>query len=300
MAVIWILSGLMAGLLGGAVWAGVSHWTGYEVGYLAWGVGALVGFAVGSAAKQKAGVITALAACVFAVGGIAVGKYGGLWLDIDAVIRQTRDEPISDELLTTYIADQVIIDRQAQGQEVVWPEGVDALETDAQTDYPADVWAEAERQWAAMTASERATFRRTVTETAAQELKDLPLASMIVSTISVHDILWLGLAIISAFRLGLGSLSAGQQPAANRLAQVEAPTGGWLSRAGPANAGPRQASAPKPPVPNAPTPIGSSPSAGDRGGPSGFSGIRGLPNIPEAASKPAEKAPVFRPDRMAS
>ncbi len=292
MAVIWVISGLMAALLGGAVWAGVSHWTGYEIGFLAWGVGLIVGFAVSSAAKQRAGVVTALFACVFAVGGIAVGKYGGLWLDIDAMVRQTRDEPISDELLTTYLADQIILVREGQGQEVEWPTGVESMDADAAADYPADVWAEAEKQWAVMTASERAAFRRSVTENAEQQLRDLPLATMLVSSIGVHDILWLGLAVVSAFRLGLGSLTpAGSQ--GNRLASVEAPTGGWLSRAGPANSGSGTVAKP---ASSMPSPLNRAPST-----PAG-SGIRGLPNIPptEQAPKPSDGGGVFRPDRLAS
>jgi len=40
------VGGMIAALIGGAVWAGLVIVSGYEVGYVAWGIGVLSGFAV--------------------------------------------------------------------------------------------------------------------------------------------------------------------------------------------------------------------------------------------------------------
>jgi hypothetical protein len=39
----WIVGGLIGGGIGAFIWAAVGHYTGYEFGWIAWGVGALTG-----------------------------------------------------------------------------------------------------------------------------------------------------------------------------------------------------------------------------------------------------------------
>jgi hypothetical protein len=68
-----ILAGMVAALIGAGVWAGVTVATGYQIGYLAIGVGFLVGVAVRIFGK---GVTTpfAVAGCVLALAGCALGN----------------------------------------------------------------------------------------------------------------------------------------------------------------------------------------------------------------------------------
>ncbi len=64
---------LGAAMLGGLAWALVAHYTNREFGYLAWGIGALVGFAMLKGNKQgsvKAGIL----AVVLSLSGILLGK----------------------------------------------------------------------------------------------------------------------------------------------------------------------------------------------------------------------------------
>ena len=64
-----VLYGVVAGLLGAAVWAGIAYQFNYEIGWIAWLIGGVVGFAVGAAgglgnaAAVFAFVITVLAIC---------------------------------------------------------------------------------------------------------------------------------------------------------------------------------------------------------------------------------------------
>ena len=67
----WIAGGLAA-LAGSAVWVGVLLATGYELGYVAWGVGGLIGLVV--AVAKPPGARGALAAGVCAVGFLLVAK----------------------------------------------------------------------------------------------------------------------------------------------------------------------------------------------------------------------------------
>src|SRR3990167_10153993 len=46
-----LFGGLGAGIVGGVLWGLIVSWTGYELGYAAWGLGLLVGFTVVFTAK---------------------------------------------------------------------------------------------------------------------------------------------------------------------------------------------------------------------------------------------------------
>jgi hypothetical protein len=62
----------IAGVLGAVVWAVVACTTGFEIGYLAWGVGALVGFA--AYALGGRGQVAGLSCAAIALGAILLGK----------------------------------------------------------------------------------------------------------------------------------------------------------------------------------------------------------------------------------
>jgi len=70
-----LLGGLIAAVLGGAVWGGVAIWTGYEIGYVAWGVGLLCGLGVVMLSQGKRGMPLQVIAVVASVLGILIGKY---------------------------------------------------------------------------------------------------------------------------------------------------------------------------------------------------------------------------------
>jgi len=70
-----ILGGGVAALVGGAVWALIVTMTGYVIGYMAWGVGLLAGFAVVYSAGGRRGVSLQLLAVGASLLGIALGKY---------------------------------------------------------------------------------------------------------------------------------------------------------------------------------------------------------------------------------
>ncbi len=71
-----ILGGLLAAIIGGAVWGGIAIYTGYEVGYVALGVGFLCGMGVVLFTGGKKGMPLQVIAIVASVLGIVIGKYG--------------------------------------------------------------------------------------------------------------------------------------------------------------------------------------------------------------------------------
>ncbi|MBP7866740.1 MAG: hypothetical protein KA419_12410 [Acidobacteria bacterium] len=89
------LGGAVAALVGAAIWAGVTFGTGYQIGWMAVGVGFLVGFAIrltGKGIDPKFGVMGA----VLSLAGCLIGNY----LTVCAVLAKELHTPFFD-LLTS-------------------------------------------------------------------------------------------------------------------------------------------------------------------------------------------------------
>ena len=71
-----VFLGLLAGLIGGVVWYFVETLTGYQIGYLAIGVGWLIGQAVVFGAGKKRGQILQLISAAIALISIWAASYG--------------------------------------------------------------------------------------------------------------------------------------------------------------------------------------------------------------------------------
>ncbi len=69
------IAGGIAALIGGGVWAGLAIGTSSEIGYVAWGIGLLCGFAVSKLGRGNGTIFQAMAA-IFSLVGIAIGKLG--------------------------------------------------------------------------------------------------------------------------------------------------------------------------------------------------------------------------------
>jgi hypothetical protein len=91
-----LLGGLIAAVIGGAVWGGIAIWTGYEVGYVAWGIGLLCGLGVVTLSRGKRGMPLQMIAIMASVLGIVIGKYI-TFFDIfkGVMVQETGAEAIS-------------------------------------------------------------------------------------------------------------------------------------------------------------------------------------------------------------
>jgi hypothetical protein len=85
-----LLGGLIAAVIGGAIWGGIAIWTGYEVGYVAWGVGLLCGMGVVMLSQGKRGMPLQMIAVVSSVLGILIGKYMVFFDAVKTVVIQDQ------------------------------------------------------------------------------------------------------------------------------------------------------------------------------------------------------------------
>jgi hypothetical protein len=86
-----VAAGLAAAIVGGVVWGLIVKWTDYEVGFVAWGIGFLVGIAVLTATRGARGPAFQAVAVVCALVGIVVGKYLSFaWVLQEVAERETQ------------------------------------------------------------------------------------------------------------------------------------------------------------------------------------------------------------------
>jgi hypothetical protein len=204
-------TGLIGGLIGAAIWAGLIYYTGYEIGYVAVFVGFLSGVGVRFGASQwDYGLGPGLAAVVVAIMALVVGKIAGYHLiiqrefgnlndlDIPAIhenfhIAAFADEikagkenaPAADDLQ----ADQTGLDDDGEGVE---PENLPQQ-------YPKEVWDQAKAKWDALPEEEKKKRQNFGAELIEELAK--PRLSLIFGP---FDSVWFFLAIGAAYRSATG------------------------------------------------------------------------------------------------
>lgn len=152
--------------------------------------------------------MTGVVAAAVALCAIAGGQYAAIYFLVENHLATEMKEalgPIPDDGLKTNIADAVVAEFEAAGKTVAWKDGMTVDEASAEPDYPADVWKEAMKRWDAMPAEEKeamrvstAAARDAVMKMVSADLKD----EMFVSSIGIFDVVFAGLALVSAFKLG--------------------------------------------------------------------------------------------------
>jgi hypothetical protein len=218
-----LIFGGLAGLAGAALWAAISYGTGYEVGYVAWAIGGLVGFACAKG-SERGGSRVGLTAVVITILSIAAGKYLAVELQVkkqlggvEATFQEEVAKLQNEDYLISYLADDVAAEKQEAGEDLQWPEGVNPEEGGAgPADYPADVWASALEQWEALSPDQQEEFR-TVLEGRVREgvegYYQAVATAGFTGSFGVLDLLFFGLAIATAYRIAAQDLDG--EPAAS-------------------------------------------------------------------------------------
>ncbi len=88
-------AGLVAAIVGGVVWGLIVRWSDYEVGFVAWGIGFVVGSAVVLGARDRRGLPLQVLAVVLALAGIVLGKYlAFVWIGQDELGKSGFELPV--------------------------------------------------------------------------------------------------------------------------------------------------------------------------------------------------------------
>lgn len=205
----WLVGGLVGAAIGGAVWIAVGYFLEAEVGYIAWGIGLLAGIGVRIAAGQNDGVMCGIAAVIAAVAVVLSSKYMVVSMQVDAVLADQSFEAFSftDEDMIMSIASDKVLDYQEAGRQLKWPPGMSLELAETKAQFPQEVWKEAEAEWNALPEEERSQqlkLRSELTRQFAETLADAVKEEGFRESFNPFDLLWLGLAAFTAFRVGSG------------------------------------------------------------------------------------------------
>ena len=202
-----LIGGAIGSGVGAAIWVAVGYFLNAEVGYIAWGIGALAGIGVAAGSKNESAA-TGVVAVVCAVVAILGAKYMVVSMLVDKGMAEESMPIMDDESMIVRIADEVVAEREAAGQQVKWKRGMSVDIADEEVDYPAPIWAEAEKRWLEKPADERERLiaeENELMEEFAGALASGIKESAFTESFSPVDLLWFGLAAFTAFRIGSGA-----------------------------------------------------------------------------------------------
>jgi hypothetical protein len=103
----WVLGSIalsiLGGLLGTVVWYAIARATGFEIGWIAIGVGLAAGAGAAIGARGNEGLFTALIACAVALLAIGLAKYQVASAEYNEFVNQPADELLAKQVLAEVI-----------------------------------------------------------------------------------------------------------------------------------------------------------------------------------------------------
>ena len=206
----WLLFGVVAASVGGAVWVGLSYFLNVEVGYLAWGIGFLAGVGVRYAAGDSEGFLPGAAAVIAAVGVVAFSKYMAVSLAVNAMFAGFVPGDVPDyandrDAAVVRWADTLLKARDPDGlgADLDWPPGQSYETARRPEDYPPALAAEAGESWDGLSDGAR---RSMIADWSETPDADAVKQELFFAQFGIFDLLWFGLAAFTAFGLGSGTV----------------------------------------------------------------------------------------------
>jgi hypothetical protein len=217
------IGGVVGGAIGAAVWAAIVYFSGYEVGFVAWGIGVLVGIGVRVGSGQHTGIANGILAVCIAVSAIAIGKYSAVHFLVNdkmAEIEKLVDGQLAamhvdEEVWEFVIADQLIEELEAKGEKIQWPGGTRPAsldDVDEEAEYPVEVLKDARARWANMSGEEKESYKVAIEGTWKDEMRsgvrveaDAIRDQAFAESWGLLDIVFVLLAVASAFKLATGA-----------------------------------------------------------------------------------------------
>ncbi len=204
-----IIAGVIAGGIGAAVWCAIAYYANFEIGWVAWAVGAFVGLAVCVASRGEADDASGAVAAIIAVCAVCGGKFGAVHLYVDKHLTNSlASVHVTDEQAQLKIADTLVYEYSGASKPLKWPAGMDAQQAKKPVDFPKDLWADVLKRWKAKGSEGQASFRQSMEDEQTADLRVLHAQAEKAAfwgSFGIFDALWFFLAIGSAYKIGSAS-----------------------------------------------------------------------------------------------
>ena len=204
-----LIGGLIGGFVGAMIWALIAYFLHVEIGWIAIGVGALVGIGV-TMAWSDGGVGPGVMAMGVTLFAIVAGKFVAVHFVAQDQLAKMALESAEGlvrqkAFMISEIADEIAEDREAAGEKINWPVNPGDRWEDG---YPADIWSEASDRWNALTADERDAERERSRIRIGEDIADATSSlagdaanRSFIRTFGVFDVVFFGLAMLAGYRI---------------------------------------------------------------------------------------------------
>jgi hypothetical protein len=200
----WVLFGLLGGTIAGAVWVLVAYSIHSIAGYAAWLVGLFVGLGVRLAAGPRDGWAPGLTAVGVTAFVLVVARLIVSYLLASEILAMVPQGDVSERTMLLQIARQVAEEYEQKHIKLDWPNGNSPADAATPEDYPEAIWAEAQARWEAKSPDEQKAEMEQ-TETRWRTLHGFAIGLLFISYFHAIDVIWLGLAFFTAFKVGSGA-----------------------------------------------------------------------------------------------
>lgn len=193
-----LIGGALAAIAGAGIWTAIVVITEWEIGWVAWGVGGLVGFVMSKLTPERS-VKLGVYAAALAVVGLAIGKVASVRVALPSV---GRDMILQNPAI---LAQAFALDMR-EGErfspelsiELAALSHTDSLPVPIQT----KMLDEAQTRMANSPEAERV---RVATGFTHKMMDELALSGQFGMALSFYDLLWFGLAVVTAFKIMRGA-----------------------------------------------------------------------------------------------
>lgn len=201
----------IAAVVGSGVWGFISWKTGFEIGYIAWGIGLIVG--LGSAMAGGRGTAMGVYCGLMALVSIACGKFLAVELSVGTDLRNYAEEQFNQEMYQGIVADAEAF---AQLQdESAYPQSIyeRAYHNQAEIDQAEDVTQQDIEEFKTFSVpmlqainNGSLTFeewKESTTESFVTNVREtVPRVDLLKDNLSPFDLLWAFLGVSTAFKVG--------------------------------------------------------------------------------------------------
>jgi len=200
-----IVCGVIAAVIGAVVWAAVAFYANVEIGYLAWGIGLLVGLGV-SLGSRTGGVGAALVAVVLTALSILGGKYVGVRMAVERGFQEAMEEfQVDDDFIVMGFAANAVADAEAAGKRFKFRNGANSETASSLEDYPQEIVEQAKAEFGSLTEQEQ----REAIEVADNYMQEALAGGVnegFMASFSPFDLLFFGLGIFTAAKVALSDV----------------------------------------------------------------------------------------------
>lgn len=200
-----VVGGLIAGLIGAVIWAAIVYFFQVEIGWIAWGIGALVGVGVAMACKGDTEDLTGVIAAACALLSVLVGKYAAVYFLVAGHMPADFADVKPQDMIEQR-AWEIIGERKAAGKSTGMPNNKSSEEATFD-DLPADVRNQARRDWEALGDDDKEaklTEAKQQREEVAEMIAGAVRGQGFKESFGPFDFLWFFLAAATAYKIGAG------------------------------------------------------------------------------------------------